>query len=189
MARTLFIHEDCDGQIELLPRSMYPYCDRELGEISRFADAHRVDLGGGTSAYSGMYVRGEPPETLDSIGVTIDELSAALDPLLPRYDELLTGYSSHRQPMARAVGWGEEGERAPVLVATHREDGVVDAIWSVPGPIAAARVARFSAALLAIPRADQMLLVDWQADALFRLTDRETLSLYLGVRSNAAGSR
>lgn len=92
-----FFHEDDYCQVEVLPSTARGYCLAEMGRIEEFADAHRDGAG-----WTAMYVRGESPQPLASLGITLEELGAAVAPLVPRFAEVLTGTS---RTASRAHRW------------------------------------------------------------------------------------
>ena len=64
-----FFHEDDYCQVEVLPITARGYCLAEMGRIDDFADAHLDGAG-----WTAMYVRGESPQPLASLGITLEEL-------------------------------------------------------------------------------------------------------------------
>lgn len=85
-----FFHEDDYCQVEVLPSTARGYCLAEMGRIDEFADAHQDGAG-----WTAMYVRGESPQPLASLGITLEELGAAVAPLVTRFAEVLTGVCAH----------------------------------------------------------------------------------------------
>ena len=168
-----FFHEDDYCQVEVLPSTARGYCLAEMGRIDEFADAHRDGAG-----WTAMYVRGESLQPLASLGITLEELGAAVAPLVPRFAEVLTGYSSYREPCPSVAGWGLDGGEA--LFVGVSTGGVVGPVWLSLRGVPAERVGLWYRVLRSLPRAAELLVADWSAGLVVALADESALAAYLG---------
>lgn len=169
-----FFHEDDDGAVEFLPLGAWEHCAQQLGRIEEHSAQHRAPGGQG---WTSIYVRESAPVSFEGLGVTLAELDAALSPHLPSTDEVTTGYSTHREPIARARAWVVSGYAA--LYAGWKEDGRVRYLFYVPSYVPPEKHAPFLAALKALAALRPLLLVDWNTDALFKLDDTEALQRWV----------
>ena len=168
-----FFHEDDYCQVELLPAATRGYCIAEMGRIEEFADAHRDGAG-----FTDMYVRGEPPLPLASLGITVAALGSAVEPLVPRFADVLTGYSSYREPCPSVAGWGlGDGE---AVFAGVGKGGVVGPVWLTLHRVPAERVGLWCRVLRSLPRAAELLVADWSAGRVVQLAEESALAAYLG---------
>jgi hypothetical protein len=168
-----FFHEDDYCQVEVLPSAARGYCLAEMASIDEFSDAHRDGAG-----FTDVYVRGEPPQPLASLGITVAALGSAIDPLVPRFVEVQTGYSSYRQPCPSVVGWGlGDGE---ALFASVGEGAVVGPVWLALHGVPAERVGLWCWVLRSLPSAAELLVADWSASRVVLLADEPALAAYLG---------
>lgn len=168
-----YFHEDDYCQVEVLPAAARDYCLAEMGRIDEFAVAHQEGAG-----FTDMYVRGEPPQPLASLGITLAELGSAVEPLVPRFAEVSTGYSSYREPCPSVAGWGlDDGE---AMFAGVGAGGVVGPVWLALHGIPADRTELWCRVLLSMPRAAELLVVDWSASRVVPLADESALAAYLG---------
>jgi hypothetical protein len=170
--RTAFFHEDDYCQVEVLPAAAADYCRSEMRRIDEFAEAHRDGLG-----FTDTYVRGEAPIPLGALGITVAEMRAAVEPLLLPFDQVLTGYSTHREPCRSTVGWGEGDSRA--VFAGVGEGGVVRAVWLSLYGIPPERVEHWCRALQALPRAMELVVADWNSSEMVPLAEEPALAAYL----------
>jgi hypothetical protein len=171
--RTAFFHEDDYCQVELLPVASAEYCRAEMVRIDEFTKAHRDGAG-----FTDIHVRGASPAPLASLGITLAEMRAAVEPFLPPFDQVLTGYSTHQEPCPAASGWGESDSRA--VFASAGEDGVVRAVWLSLHGIPSDRVGHWCRALRALPRAEELVIADWNSSEVVPLADESMLAAYLG---------
>jgi hypothetical protein len=167
-----FFHEDDYCQVEVLPSAARGYCLAEMALIDEFADAHRDGVG-----FTDVYVRGEPPQLLASLGITTLELGSALDALVPRFAEVQTGYGSYREPCPSVSGW-ELGD-GEALFARIGEGAVVGPIWLALRGVTAERVRLWCQVLRSLPRAAELLVADWSAGRVVPLADEPALAAYL----------
>jgi hypothetical protein len=172
MTATAFFHEDDYRQVELLPASDREHCLAEVGRIDEFAAAHQDGAG-----FTEMYVRGEVPHTLASLGITLAELRSALDALLPRFGAVLTGYTTYREPCPAVSGWGTGDGQA--LFASAGEEGVLQAVWLSLYGLTEKDAALWCRVFRSLPRAEALLLVDWNRGEVVPLSDEARLTAYL----------
>ncbi len=177
-----FFHEDDYCQVELLPASVRGHCLAEMGRIDEFANAHRD--GGG---FTDMYVRGEPPVTLASLRTTLSEWEAALGPLAPRFAEVLTGYSTHREPCPSIVGWGfSDGQAVFIGVG---QDEVIGPVWLSLNGVTDERVGLWCRLLQSVPRAAELVVVDWNSSQVVPLAAELAAVAYLRGEPDTASER
>jgi hypothetical protein len=170
----IYFHEDDYCQSQLLPLSAWANCAKQLGEIHRFADAHRADDGGG---FTDIYVRKDGPTTLADLRLAYGDLDRLLSTHLPCHRLVTTGYGSIADPVPRVVAYGE-GQLGCIFVHFN-EPGLVQEIFtqfrSMPPP----EIERMQMALSELARTTELLLVDWPHGALLALADAEALRRYL----------
>jgi len=169
---TAFFHEDDYCQVEVLPASARGYCLTEMGRIDEFAEAHWDGAG-----FTGMYVRGQPPMPLASLGTKLAEWELALEPLVARFSQVLTGYSSYREPCTSVVGWGFSDGQA--VFAGVGEGGLVGPVWLSLNGVTAERVELWSRLLGSLPRAAELVVADWNSSQVVSLADEPGLAAYL----------
>ncbi len=174
--RTTFWHEDDFGMIELVPAENHADSSEQTQKAERFGEEHR-DPGG--SGWNDMYVIDPPKVRLDTLRISLAELSAALLPTMQQYDEVYTGYSTYRELMQRTAGWGYEPFD---LFATTEDDDTVTHlclnfdVGNAFEPVAAGNV------ILGLPRAAELILIDWYWDAVVPLADEDMLARYLAAK-------
>jgi len=170
--RTAYFHEDDYCQVEVLPAAAADYCRSEMCRIDEFAEAHRAAL-----VFTDMYMRCQAPIPLGAFGVTIEEMGAAVESLLPPFEQVLTGYSTRQEPCPSTAAWGDDDSGA--VFAEVGDGGVIRAVWLSLNGIPPARVPHWSQALRAIPRAAELMIVDWNVGDVVPLSDESALSAYL----------
>lgn len=169
---TAFFHEDDYCQVEVLPASARGYCLTEMGHIDEFAADHWDGAG-----FTDTYVRGQPPVPLASLGTTLADWELALEPLVARFSQVLTGYSSYREPCSSVVGWGFGDGQA--VFASVGAGGLVGPVWLSLDGVTAERVELWCTLLRSLPRADQLLVADWNSSQVVPLADESGLAAYL----------
>lgn len=172
--RSLFFHEDDDCQAELLPLAAWAHCERTLGTVREFAQAHFDGAG-----YTDMMVRPEAPQSLVELGLDLAQIEAVAAAQFPAYDEVRTGYSSWSTPCPQLRAWGE-GDFA--LFADHR-DGRVEGLWLSHWDWPARQIPAIAALLGSLPKSAELLLVDWPLGHLFALSDAPALERWLAART------
>lgn len=172
--RSLFFHEDDDSQTELLPLAAWAHCQRTLGTLQEFAEAHFDGAG-----YTDMMIRPEAPQSLAELALSLDAIGAAAAAHFPVYDEISTGYSSWRTPCPQLRAWGE-GDFA--LFADHR-DGRVNGLWLSHWDWPPQQIPAIAALLRSLPKSAELLLVDWPSGHLFALSDAPALERWLTART------
>jgi hypothetical protein len=165
-----YFHEDDYCQVELLPVAAREHCLAEMGHIKEFAEAHRDGAG-----FTEMYIRGEPPLPLASLGITLQIWRSAVETLLSRFAHVFTGYSSYREPCESVVGWGfDDGD---AIFAHVGEDGVVGPVWlSLYGT---EQVEQWCKVLRCLPRSAELVIADWNGGLVVMLDDESQLADYL----------
>jgi hypothetical protein len=172
-----FFHEDDYCQVEVLPVTGRGNYLAEMVRIGEFADAHHDGAG-----FTDIYVRGEPSQPLTSLGITLAELESAVGCLVPRFDQVLTGYSSYRQPCPSVAGWGfADGE---ALFARVGDDRIVGPMWLIVNGVTAERVEVWCHVLRSLPRAAALLIADWSVGQVVSLADEAELTAYLRGNNN-----
>jgi hypothetical protein len=169
-----YFHEDDDSAVELLPVGAWAHCAEQLGHIAEHDEKHRAPDGMG---WTGLYLRESSPRSFEELGVTLAELDAALSPHLPSTDQVLTGYSTHREPIRRARAWVVDGYAA--LYAGWDERERVRYLFYVPSYVKPEKQGAFLAALKALAALRPLLLVEWSSGALFRLDDTPALERWV----------
>ena len=178
MKRTRYFHEDDHCQRELLPITSWDYCASELRKIGEFAAAHRAPIG-----WTKMYSRGEGPVRLRDLGLTAPAIESIVGSRLPRYDEVLTGYSTHRERSPRTRAFGTDG--GPALYIDLDDDGFVGYAW-LDAALTDASVADWMPAPMAtLPKADELLFVDWAWGHLQPVADVEAWKQYFDAQGHA----
>ena len=169
---SVYFHEDDYCQVEVLPATARSYCLAEMGHIGEFADAQWDGTG-----FTDIYVRGEPPQPLASLGITLAELRSAIKPLLPQFTQVQTGYSSHREPCASVAAWGFDDGQA--VFAGVGKGGVIGPIWLSLNLLPDERVGLWCRVFGSLPRAMELLIADWSTGQVVALTDETRLVAYL----------
>jgi hypothetical protein len=169
-----YFHEDDYGAVEILPVGAWVHCEQQLGRIAEHDVKHRAPDGLGWTA---LLIREDSPVRFAELGLTLAELDAALSPHLPSTDEVVTGYSTHREPVQRMRAWVVDGYMA--LYASWDESGRVQSVFFASSYVKPEKQPSFLAAMKALGALRPLLLVDWHADALLRLDDTEMLQRWL----------
>jgi len=167
-----YFHEDDYCQVEVLPFAARKGCLAEMGRIDGFAEAHRDGAG-----FTDIYVRAEPPLPLASLGITLPEVESALGPLAPRFVQVLTGYSSYREPCPSVAGWGFNDSQA--VFASVGGGGVVGPVWLSVHGVSTEHAGAWCHLLRSLPRAAELLVADWSARQLVPLADESRVAAYL----------
>jgi len=169
---SVFFHEDDYCQVEVLPVASRAHCLAEMGHVEAFADAHRDGAG-----FTDIYLRGESPLPLASLGITLEELRSAVGPLVPRFAQVFTGYGSYRELCRSVCGWGlGDGE---AMFAGVGEGEVVGPAWLSLYGISAEGAGLWCKVLRSLPRAEELLIADWNAGLVVPLADEPQLAAYL----------
>jgi hypothetical protein len=173
-----FFHEDDYCQVEVLPAAASSYCLVEMGRIDEFADAHWDGAG-----FNDMYLRGESPVPLASLGTTLSEWEAALGLLAPRFVQVVTGYSTYREPCPAVAGWGFSDGQA--VFAHVGQDGVVGPVWLSLNGVSAERAGLWCRLLRSLPRAAELVVADWNSSQVVSLSDEPAVAAYLRSEPDA----
>jgi hypothetical protein len=163
--RRTFFHEDDYCQIEVQPLENLKFCMQQAGEIDSFSEEHRTEFG-----WEAMYVRGEAPTALASLGITAAEVRAAMSGVLAEYNEVETGTFSDASICKNVLAFGND-DSATIFVGLSAV-GVVDAIWC-SDPLYE---------LTRLPRQERLLLADWGWSFICPLADTARLRGYLAER-------
>jgi len=170
----IYFHEDLYCQVELLPRSAWDFCVRQLGAIADFAKAHHDGVG-----YTGIYLRPDVPTALADLRLRADDLDRLLASKLPRHRSVTTGYSTHVEPAPGTVGYGPS-QSCCLLVEADKEGTVKAAflqLWGIQPP----ELEALHGALSELSRIADLLLVDWERGDLLALADGTALRDYLAL--------
>ena len=97
---------------------------------------------------------------------------------VPAVHEVLTGYSSYREPCRSSFGWGEDSGQ--VVLASIDEGGLVRTIWLSVHGVPPERIAFWYQVLQALPRAAELVIADWNSSEVVSLADESALVAYLG---------
>jgi hypothetical protein len=170
--RSVFFHEDDYCQVEILPANAHGYCLREMGQIDQFADAHRDGPG-----FTDVYMRGEPPAPLSSLGATLADLRSTIGAVLAPFDQVFTGYSSHREPCGSVHAWDIDDSAA--VFAKIGEADVVQSVWFSLHGVPTEEIGEWCRALACLPHAFEMILTDWNSRDVLLLKVDQRLALYL----------
>src|SRR5262249_35615911 len=148
------------------------YCLGGVGRMDESAEPPRDGAG-----FTDMYARGQPPAPLASLGTTLSEWESALESQLTRFSQVLTGYSSYREPCLSVAGWGfSDGQAAFAGVG---EGGLVGPVWLSLSGVTAERVGVWCRLLRSLPRAAELVVADWNSSQVGPLADEPRLVAYL----------
>lgn len=171
--RSVHFHEDDYCQIEVLPAQNWGFCTHQLGQIDDFSAQHRASDGVG---WTDVFARSQEPDSLASIGLSVDAISCSLSSHLAQFDRVTTGYSSHVEECSNTLAFGFDGDC--VIYVSASEAGTASKIWlGLGGPNETERHALISS-LRNLRGCSQLLLVDWGWGQLFRLEDEAGISEY-----------
>src|SRR5688572_24578531 len=175
MKRSRYFHEDDHCQRELLLIASWDYCASEIRKISEFSEAHRAPIG-----WTKMYMRGATPERLRDLQLTAAAIESAVSSRLPPYDEVFTGYSTHREASPKTRAFGTDA--GPALYVDLDDRGYVEYAW-LDAALTDASVAEWMPALMAsLPRADELLFVDWAWGHLQQVADVDAWRRYFDAQ-------
>lgn len=166
--------EDLRFQTELLPLGAWDFCREQL-EKRRAIVAEQGEAGFG---HLFIYQRDDPPTLIRDLAIPLSALVDALRPHLTDHEMVLAFGSETYEVEEFSHGWGDD---AFAIVADH-DDGLVETIWMIFGIDESAPYETMESALTAIPRRDEMLLVDWELGLLIRAGDIDRLRGYLRDR-------
>lgn len=172
--RSLYFHEDDDSQIELLPLAAWAHCKRTLADLHDFAEAHFDGAG-----YTELMVRPDAPHRLAELRLQPGAVAAAAAAQFPAYDEVWTGYSSSRTRCRGVRAWGEDG----FALFADGDESRVEGLWLLADRWWPRHAPRIAALLRSLPRAGELLLVDWPWGHLFALSDAPALERWLAERT------
>lgn len=144
-----------------------------MGQIDAFAEKH-WDGGGWTD----MYLRDEPPESIEKFRITVSELDMAISRHLSRYDEVLTGYGSYTEVAASVCAWGGP---AVALFADANDSRIITRIFLQFRSCEAELIGQSVAALKAVPHSHDLLLANWNCSQVVLLADENALAKHLSA--------
>jgi hypothetical protein len=178
MKRIRYFHEDDYCQREFLPLASWDHCASEIVKIDEFSNAHKAPIG-----WTKVYARGAAPARLRDVGLTVEEIESAVGSRLPRYDEVLTGYASHREPSPHTRAFGSDDGIA--LFVDLDDQRRVDAAW-LDSHFVDSDVAQWMPhCLTGLPRADELLFIDWSWSHLQRVVDNDAWTRYFEAHVKA----
>jgi hypothetical protein len=169
----IYFHEDDYCQSQLLPLSAWTNCEKQLREIHRFADAHRVDGNG----YTDIYLRKEGPVALADLRLRYADVDRLLSAHLRCHRLVTTGYGSVADPVPRVVAYGE-GQLGCIFVHFD-EAGLVQEIFAQFRRMQPLQIEQMHAALSDLGRPAELLLVDWEHGQLLALADSDALRKFI----------
>jgi len=180
--RARFFHEDDYCQQEFLSLACWDHCASQVQEIDSFSEAHRTEFG-----WTAMYVRPPAPTPLAELGISVSDIAAVVASVLPAFHSVSTGYSSHVEdcPNVSAFGW----EHGITLFAEADAAARVAAMWLAPWGLAPSELQSVVGVLTTLPRAHDLLFVDWAWSRLFKAADREAWVAYFGEHHRHLGER
>ena len=120
--REAYFHEDDYCQIELVPEANWEFCANQMGAIDSFSTEHRDGAG-----WTDMFVRGNNPAPLGSLGISRGDLIKTIHPRLPQFDHVFTGYSSYRELCPHTTAFG--ADMSVALFAQYDDADLVTAAW------------------------------------------------------------
>jgi hypothetical protein len=175
--RSRFFHEDDYCQQEFLPVSARDYCIAQLKEIDAFSNAHWTGSG-----WSEMYIRRDPPQTLQQLSLRGSDIDFAIRNALPRFGKVTTGYADAAEDAKGVRAYGED-DGVALFVETDRHD-VVTALWI--DPWGAGDPIELANTFASLPRAEELLFVDWARSEMFSAIDSEAWIAYFTRLANPA---
>ena len=167
----IYFHEDLYCQVELLPRSAWDFCTRQLGLIADFAKAHRQGIG-----YADIYLRPDAPTALVDLKLRADDLDRLLAARLPRHRSVTTGYSTHVEPALGTVGYGQQSY---CLLVEADKEGIVKGAFLKLASLQPSELEALHGALSELAHTVDLLLVDWERGVLVAPADSAALHGYL----------
>lgn len=172
--RSLFVHEDDWGQIEVLPAACAGWCTHEMARIRAFSATH---VAPGDSGWTEIYVREAPPLGLADLALPLAAVMSELEQRLPAFHEITTGTFSKARRVSRVKGFGL-GQGAAIVI-TPDDSGVRIAtahLFLDGAPQAREEIVRAAAALTT---EEPLVLVDWPRARLFALADAYAIERYV----------
>jgi len=177
--RTRYFHEDDYCQQEFLPLSAWAHCASQVAAIDAFSEAHRTEHG-----WTDMYVRPPAPSALADLGITAADVAAVVASVLVPFAGVTTGYGSHVEACPKVSAYGME--HGVTLFAECNARGTISALWLDPGAPAPAEVHRVVDVLSGLPKAQELLFVDWAWSRLFKAADKPAWVAYFDEHGEAA---
>jgi len=172
--RSLFVHEDDWGQIEVLPAACAGWCTHEMARIRAFSAAQVVPDGGG---WREIYVRETPPLGLADLALPLATITSGLEQRLPAFDEITSGTFSKARRVSRVKAFGL-GQGAAIVITPDDGATQVATVHLLLDGAPQARKEILSAAA-ALPTEEPLVLVDWPRARLFALSDPYALERYV----------
>lgn len=172
--RSVYLHEDDYGQIEILPAQNWEFCTRQIEQIAAFSEQHRAPGGVG---WTDVLMRTQEPDTLASLALNREVMSQALSAHLLPFDRVWTGYGSHTEEYQDTLAFGFD--RDCVICVSTDDSGSVSNLWlGLGGPSQTERDSLISA-IRELRQFAKLLFVDWGWGRLYLLDDEEGISQYL----------
>jgi hypothetical protein len=169
-----YFHEDDYCQIELLPIASENFARHQADASQKFSSEHEAEGGGWTE----VFMLGSPPAGLSSLNIFRSELERCIPGELLTFTNILTGYSSYREPVKNACAWGRKDD--PLIFADFDVLGVIQHVWlSFFGlPQIGVLEEFFSNCAVRWP----LILADWAWGKIVPLRDPRALTAYMNLR-------
>jgi hypothetical protein len=175
--RSAFIHEEDQGQVELLPGSCWRFCE---GELSRIAQ-EQADTG---DKWAEIRAFALPPHHLGDVRITMKWLCRALGEDYRTVRRVIAGDGWHRWRLPDAVAYTFQS--APAFFVHRNRHGYVTSLWLEPYVHSKAMETAMEQTVLGLGKAHQLLLVDRLLKRLAHPGDAASLSSYFRSRVDHA---
>jgi len=172
--RSLFVHEDDWGQIEVLPAACAGWCTHEMARIRAFSAAHVVPGDGG---WTEIYVREAPPLGLTDLALPLAAVASELEQRLPAFDEITSGTFSKARRIPRVKAFGP-GQGAAIVITPDDGGAQIATVHLLLDGAPQARGEILHAAA-ALTTEEPLVLVDWPRARLFALSDAYAVERYI----------
>jgi hypothetical protein len=134
--------------------------------------------------WTDIYVRPPAPADLKDLAISSHDIEVAVRAVLPPLGRVTTGYGTHVEPCPNVKAYG--AARGIALFVEVDAGGLASAmwldLWGVDGP----EIDVLAQALSTLPRAPELLFVDWSWSRLFGADDKESWRVQLTASTSAA---
>ena len=172
--RALDFHEDDIGQMQIVAASNRAWCEQELRKLNAFAKAHADPDGAG---WTDMYIRGEEPDALSTLGLDRDRVAACLEQVTERFDRISTGYADHRETLTGTDAFGPSDGAA--IVVHFADDGTIEMLWCILPPPTTPDSWSMAHILAELGKAEPLILIDWVGEKVIDLSSPEQIAGYV----------
>jgi hypothetical protein len=173
-ARSVFIHEDDQGQVELLPVANWRFCEDQLREVAQ-------EQASGT-VWTDIHRYGKEPSSLAGLRITARSMQELIGAEFIQSNRITTGDSLQRWSLERATAFSFGS--SPVFFVHRDTQGFVLAVWLEPSVHSRESEDALAQALLRLGKAHPLLLVDRLLVRLADLSDTASVHGYIGSRSD-----